>query len=69
MSSRSKKYICFNTADSQWLIGPARPASPMFVAHRPLRTSTVDALTLSADALTLSADALTFVSDALTRTL
>ena len=47
-------------------IGPARPASPMFVAHRLWRTSTADALTLSADALTLSADALTFASDALT---
>ena len=39
------KNICFNTADGQWLIGPARPASPMFVAHRPWRTSTADALT------------------------
>ena len=56
------KNICFNSADGQWLIGPARPASPMFVAHRPWRTST-------ADALTFSSDALTFASDALTRTL
>ena len=63
------KNICFNTADGQWLIGPARPASPMFVAHRPWQTSTADALTFSSDALTLSADALTFASDALTRTL
>ena len=33
-------------------MGPARPASPMFVAHRPWRTSTADALTFSSDALT-----------------
>ena len=31
----------------------------MFVAHRPWRTSTADALTLSADALTFASDALT----------
>ena len=60
------KNICFNTADGQWLIGPARPASSMFVAHWPWRTSTADTLTFSSDALTLSADALTFASDALT---
>ena len=69
MSSRSKKIYVSIAADGQWLIGPVRPASPMFVAHRPWRTSTADALTFSSDALTFASDALTFASDALTRTL